>query len=92
MPENRKRPQRQPRKTAQSAIRPDRRVTLSVPIPERTTLSGATAFTGSSALATGIVSGHAPTEPVHIIALVALVIATMAYDIARKTLHARQRT
>ncbi|MFF4661378.1 hypothetical protein [Streptomyces sp. NPDC001381] len=92
MPENRKRPQRQPRKTANSTVRPDRRVTLSVPIPERTTLSGATAFTGSSALATGIVSGHAPTEPVHIIALVALVIATMAYDIARKTLHMRHRT
>ncbi|MGW5202123.1 hypothetical protein [Streptomyces spiralis] len=92
MPENRKRPQQQPRKTTQSIICPDRRVTLSVPIPERTTLSGASAFTGSSALATGIVPGHAPTEPVRIISMVALVIATMAYDIARKTLRVRMRT
>ncbi|MFJ8078872.1 hypothetical protein ACIQ7Q_34280 [Streptomyces sp. NPDC096176] len=66
-----------------------RRITLSVPVPRRVSLTGATAVTGSSALAGAIASGHAPTEPVYVYSLVALSIATMAYDIARKSLRLR---
>ncbi|GGT57054.1 hypothetical protein GCM10010271_70970 [Streptomyces kurssanovii] len=46
-------------------------------------------MTGSSALAGAIASGHAPTEPVYVYSLFALSIATMAYDIARKSLRLR---
>ncbi|MGW7469302.1 hypothetical protein ACWGJT_32705 [Streptomyces xantholiticus] len=66
-----------------------RRITLSLPVPRRVSLTGATAVTGSSALAGAIASGQAPTEPVHVYSLVALSIATMAYDIARKSLRLR---
>ncbi|MER6612232.1 hypothetical protein [Streptomyces xantholiticus] len=64
-------------------------LTLSVPVPRRVSLAGATAVTGSSALAAAIASGHAPTEPVYVYSLVALSIATMAYDIAHKALRLR---
>jgi hypothetical protein len=36
-----------------------------------------------------IASGHTPAEPVYVYSLVALSIATMAYDIARKSLRLR---
>ncbi|MFE9846609.1 hypothetical protein [Streptomyces goshikiensis] len=67
-----------------------RRITLSVPLPQRVSLTGATAVTGSSILAGTIASGNAPTEPVYVYSLVALSIATMAYDIARKAVRLRE--
>ncbi|MFJ3106516.1 hypothetical protein [Streptomyces sp. NPDC086835] len=66
-----------------------RRISLSVPVPHRVSLTGATAVTGSSALAGAIASGHAPTEPVYVYSFIALSIATMANDIARKSLRLR---
>ncbi|MFF3020722.1 hypothetical protein [Streptomyces sp. NPDC057939] len=67
-----------------------RRITLSLPLPQRVSLTGATAVTGSSILAGTIASGNAPTEPVYVYSLVALSIASMAYDIARKALRLRE--
>jgi hypothetical protein len=67
-----------------------RQITLNLPLPQHTTLTGATAVTGSGALASAIATGNAPTDPVQIFALVTLTVAAMAYDIARRALHTRR--
>ncbi|MBT1184981.1 hypothetical protein HET69_13340 [Streptomyces sp. CJ_13] len=43
-----------------------RRITLSLPLPQRVSPTGTTAVTSRGFLAGTIASGHAPTEPVNV--------------------------
>jgi hypothetical protein len=62
------------------------RVTFEVSAPRQLTATGSGAVLSNSLLITGLVSGHIPATPALVWPLVALSIASMAYDLGRKAL------
>lgn len=62
------------------------RVTLEVHAPRRISATGSAAVLSNSLLITGLISGQIPATPQLVWPLVALSIASMAYDLGRKAI------
>ncbi|TGB16053.1 hypothetical protein [Streptomyces sp. MZ04] len=62
------------------------RVTLEVHAPRRISATGSAAVLSHSLLVTGLISGQIPATPTLVWPLVALSIASMAYDLGRKAI------
>jgi hypothetical protein len=90
-----------PRRTRRQAARPvrssripggcphgsTRQVQLVFTPPRRLSVSGSSAFLGSSLLAAGLAGGYMPPAPSQVWPLVALSIASMAYDLSVRALQ-----